>query len=119
MKKSLIILITLVSSLSHAVYKCVPDRSIDINGSSNTDYITKYSPYTKIVASTISRCSKDSKGKNSCDDYKVDKLEHDKNVNIKKFYYFRGQFNVQIFSDLTFVEDNGRGSIYFGKCDDI
>ena len=35
---------------------------------------------------------------------------------IKKYYRFRGQFDVQLFPSLFFVENNGRGGIAFGKC---
>ena len=55
-------------------------------------------------------------GKITCDEHEADHVEFDPNVKIKKFYYFLGQFNVQIFSNLSFVEDNGRGDIAFGQC---
>jgi len=35
---------------------------------------------------------------------------------IAKYYYFDGQFDVQIFPNLSFIENNGRGDIAFGKC---
>ena len=35
---------------------------------------------------------------------------------IAKYYYFDGQFGVQIFSGLSFIENKGRGDIAFGKC---
>lgn len=63
------------------------------------------------------RCSfTPSEGKVTCDKYEVDKLVYDENVKIKKFYVFKSQFDVQIFSDLNFIENNGRGGIAFGKC---
>ena len=37
-------------------------------------------------------------------------------VKIKKFYVFDSQFDVQLFADLTFVENDGRTGISFGKC---
>ena len=51
------------------------------------------------------------------DRYEVDKIEFDKNVKLVKYYLSRSQFDVQIFSDLSFVENNGRGDVAFGKCD--
>lgn len=30
--------------------------------------------------------------------------------------YFRGQFDVQLFTNLYFIEKNGRGDIATGKC---
>ncbi len=35
---------------------------------------------------------------------------------IKKFYVFRSQFDVQVYPDLSFIENNGRGGIAFGTC---
>ena len=52
----------------------------------------------------------------TCDRYEVDKIVFDEKVNIRKYYAFRSQFDVQVFSDLHFVENNGRGGIAFGKC---
>ena len=53
----------------------------------------------------------------TCDRYEVDKVVLDENVKIKKFYVFRSQFDVQVFSDLFFIENNGRGGIAFGNCE--
>jgi hypothetical protein len=65
----------------------------------------------------VSRCSHSNiKGKVTCDRYEVDRIEYDKNVNIRKYYIFRSQYNIQMFKDFTFVEDNGRGGISYGKC---
>ena len=52
----------------------------------------------------------------TCDRYEVDKIMFDANAKIKKFYLFGSQADVQIFSDLSFVENNGRGSVAYGKC---
>jgi hypothetical protein len=66
----------------------------------------------------VSRCSYSMiAGKETCDHYVIDRIEHDKNANIKKYYLFRSQFNVQLFSNLTFIEDNGRGWISYGTCE--
>jgi hypothetical protein len=66
---------------------------------------------------TISRCSSaTSIAAVTCDDYEVDFIDEDPYVGHKKYYYFRGQLDVQIFNDLSFVENNGRGIIAFGKC---
>lgn len=66
---------------------------------------------------TLSRCSfAPSQKKVTCDEYQVDKIAEDRNVGIKKYYVFKSQFDVQIFSSLRFVENNGRGGIAFGQC---
>lgn len=61
---------------------------------------------------TVARC--DSKA--PCVEYRVDHFEFTRNVNVSKYYYFRGQFDIQIFGDGSFIENNGRGIIAFGKC---
>jgi hypothetical protein len=55
-------------------------------------------------------------GRVTCDRYKINRVEIDPVAKIKKLYVFRSQFNLQLFASLTFVEDNGRGSISFGTC---
>jgi hypothetical protein len=66
----------------------------------------------------VSRCSHTtSQGKVTCDRYEVDRIEYDENFNIKKYYIFNSQYNIQIFyENLLFIEDNGRGGISFGNC---
>lgn len=65
----------------------------------------------------VDRCSvKPSEGKLSCDTYDIDRMEVDKYVGYKKFYLFRSQFDVQLFPDMKFIENNGRGGIAMGTC---
>lgn len=69
---------------------------------------------------TLSRCSYSPINKKiTCDTYQVDKVVFDEKVLIKKFYVFNSQFDIQLFSDLTFLENNGRGDISYGKCEII
>jgi hypothetical protein len=66
----------------------------------------------------VSRCYYTAnEGKVTCDRYEVDRIEYDENVNVKKYYIFSQQYNIQIyFKNLLFVEDNGRGAISYGNC---
>lgn len=65
----------------------------------------------------VERCSfVASANRVTCDRYKVDPVVADKNVDFKKFYLFRSQFDVQIFRDLSFIENNGRGGLAYGVC---
>jgi hypothetical protein len=65
----------------------------------------------------VSRCSFASrKNKVTCDDYSADHVAIDQNIGARKYYVFDSQFDVQIFADLSFVENNGRGGIAFGRC---
>ncbi len=65
----------------------------------------------------VSRCFfAPSAGKVTCDRYKIDRVSIDENMKIKKYYLFRSQFDFQVFDDLSFVENNGRGGVSYGKC---
>jgi len=57
-----------------------------------------------------------SKKEKKCDLIKVDKIHHDFENKLKKYYYFKGHYDFQLFGDLVFIENNGRGEIRYGKC---
>lgn len=68
----------------------------------------------------LERCSFDtSKNRVTCDKYSVDRVEFDRYVNIKKFYHYSSQFDVQLYPDMRFVENNGRGGISYGICEKL
>jgi len=46
----------------------------------------------------------------------MDKIVLDENARIRKYYLFRSQFDVQLYPDSSFIENNGRGSVAYGKC---
>lgn len=66
----------------------------------------------------VSRCAQTAgEGKVACERYVVDRIEYDEKANIKKYYVFSSQYNIQIFfENLLFVEDNGRGGVSYGNC---
>lgn len=114
--------IFLASPAGAAQYSCAVKNKFDIARQYSKDDINKGAFSVKIkdeqTSALISRCSFSiSADKITCDEYEVDKIVYDKNAKIKKFYVFRSQFDIQIFSDLTFVENNGRGGIGFGSCE--
>jgi len=105
-----------------ATFKCSVTKKINSERTYSKERLSKYR-YSVIIEdngskdSFFSRCSYSPIAKkDTCDRYKVDKIANDTNVNIKKYYIFQSQFNVQIFKNLSFVEDNGRADIAFGKC---
>ena len=61
---------------------------------------------------TISRCD----ALAPCDENRIDHFEFDRFVNASKYYFFRGQYDVQVFTDGRFIENNGRGTLAFGRC---
>lgn len=66
----------------------------------------------------LERCAfSQSAGKVTCNRHKVDRVEFDANLKVRKFYVFDSQLNFQIFPDLSSLEDNGRGSIQYGRCE--
>lgn len=104
-----------------AEYDCRVEKKFDSENTYTTNQIEKGQFSVKIEDSGggtfVSRCSfSSSANKVTCDRYQVDKVVFDKKVRIKKFYVFGSQFDVQLFADLSFVENNGRGGIAYGKC---
>ena len=102
-------------------YSCQVNAKYDFGKVYTKDEIKKWQFGAKIEdlgnEAFISRCSYSSiEGKVTCDRYKVDRVEYDKKVSIKKYYVFRSQYNIQLFRDLSFLEDNGRGGISYGGC---
>ena len=67
--------------------------------------------------SEVGRCSyQTSAGRVTCDFYDVDYVSRDIFTDHRKFYYFSGQFDVQVFGSGKFVENNGRGTFAYGDC---
>lgn len=118
--------VLLVSVNVHAaIYDCKVTKKFDTENVYSKEAIErgKFSVMVRDTQSpTLSRCSFiQSQGAVTCDEYQVDKIAQAAKVGIKKFYYFDGQFDVQIFpavgsGPMTFVENNGRGGIAFGTC---
>lgn len=122
--KALIILCFSISFMtgSHALeYFCPVSKKQDFDNSYSLEQLSNSMFSVKVNhrdnLATISRCSYvSSQGKVTCDDYQVDYIHKDTNVGHVKYYYFNGQFDLQVFSNLDFIENNGRGSIGFGSC---
>ena len=119
------ILLTLVSTAAIAVesknYNCKVLRKFDKNQQYSSAKI-KEMQFSNLVEESdkeiyVSRCGfQTSVGKVTCDRYKIDKVVNDGFVNIKKYYLFNSQFDFQLYDDLSFVENNGRGGISYGVC---
>jgi len=136
MKKIIFILgFLLVAGNTQAVeYNCIATMATDSSGEWSKEIIKKWTPSIKVkhyhraskLPSTISRCSYSQiEGKITCDTYPIDHYETSLVANglmfIDKFYYYRGQVDVQIFlktgeKSSDYIENNGRGTVYRGKC---
>ena len=124
MKKTLFLFLLFQSSLVFSSsYDCVVSRKTDFDNEIPLSIIQKYKYSVKIKDTSkpeLERCSfTPSEKRVTCDRYSVDRVEVDKFVGIKKFYYFTGQFDVQLYPDMKFVENNGRGGISYGKCEKL
>ncbi len=102
-------------------YACEVTRKFDREREYTAEQIAKLQYSNRVEESYesafVSRCSfAPSAGKVTCDRYKIDRVSFDENMKIKKYYLFRSQFDFQVFDDLSFVENNGRGGVSYGKC---
>ena len=120
--KLIISLFLFLPTIVQAVeYGCKVTKKLDSEREYTAQQLSK-SQFSVLIeeirdSSFLSRCSfVSSEGKVTCDRYKVDRVSFDKYVNIKKYYVFDSHFDVQLFSNLTFIENNGRGDIAYGKC---
>jgi hypothetical protein len=105
-----------------ANYDCKVERKFDTEREYTSEYIKKLKFSVRLeekgMEAVVSRCSfSPSAAQVTCDRYIVDKITFDENIKAKKFYLFASQFDFQLFSNSSFVENNGRGSIAYGKCD--
>ena len=120
----------LVANQAYAVeYYCEVTKKVDSENEYSAEMIRRFHYANKLEEignkAFISRCSfSPSEGKETCDRYEVDHIERFPVTNaetlekrfIVKYYYYRGQLDFQIFPDMSFVENNGRGGIQYGKC---
>jgi hypothetical protein len=121
--KILLIGLLISTNVYSSSYDCVVSHKTDFDNEIPLSIIQKYKYSVKIKDTPkpeLERCSfTPSEKKVTCDKYSVDRVEVDKYVGIKKFYYFTGQFDVQLYPDMKFVENNGRGGISYGKCEKL
>jgi hypothetical protein len=121
MKILLTILAFITSNTVYAfTYDCQVSKKFDSERSYSQAEIEKWKFSIKIIDLSppqLARCSHSTSTNSiTCDTYKVDKVSVDEHINAKKFYHFSSQFDVQLFRDLSFIENNGRGGFAYGKC---
>jgi len=119
--KIFLLLLLFPTIVYSTIYECKVSRKVGPENIVSESELKKWMFSIKIYDTTkpeLERCSFSlSQNKVTCDKYQVDRVEVDKWVGIKKFYFFKGQFDVQLFSDLSFIENNGRGGVSYGKCE--
>lgn len=122
MKRYVFALLIAIPAYAHAVeYECTITKKLSVDTEYSESELSN-GKFSVIIeehgfGTFLSRCSfVQSESKVTCDRYEVDKVVVDNNVKIKKYYVFDSHFDVQLFSDLTFIENNGRGGLAFGSC---
>jgi hypothetical protein len=125
MKKILLAFLLLHVAFSHAgSFECKVEKkySADLSVIQTKQEVDKSNFNIKVQEAqdtTVKRCSyAPSQNAVTCDTYSADRVEFTNTqfVKIKKFYVTNSQYDIQIFEDLSFIENNGRGSIAYGKC---
>jgi hypothetical protein len=123
MRAAIIALMLMIGSQAGAAeYKCEVTKKLDAENNYTAAHLKKWQFSVRVKdygnKAILSRCSfSSSAGRVTCDDYEATLVNSDPIAGHKKYYYFHGHFDVQIFANLNFVENNGRGSIGFGKCE--
>jgi len=105
-------------------YRCPATRKYDLDTTYSPEEIKDRQFSTRLKELPdglfLFRCAfSNYAGKVDCTRYKVDRVEVNQDLKIKKYYAFGSQFNLQIFSDLKSVEDDGLGGLQYGKCEII
>ena len=115
------ILLTVATQAGAAEYQCEITKKFDAENNYPAAHLKKWQLSVRVKdygdKAILSRCSfSSSAGRVTCDDYEATFVNSDPTAGQKKYYYFRGHFDFQIFANLDFVKNNGRGSIGFDKC---
>ena len=105
-----------------ATFDCRVEQKFDSGGVHAAESLKAFRPRVVVHVTEdgaqLLRCSisPSAGGVETCDEYEVDHIVSDGRVGVSKYYYFEGQFDMQIFPDGYFVENNGRGTVSFGRC---
>lgn len=125
MKIQIVALAVIVAEISTAgTFECKVENkySADLSVIQTKQEVEKSNFNIKVQEgqdTTVKRCSfAPSQNAVTCDTYTADRVEFTNTpfVKIKKFYVTNSQYDIQIFEDLSFIENNGRGSFAYGKC---
>ncbi|WP_225413195.1 hypothetical protein [Stigmatella hybrida] len=122
MRLLLILLMTVPLSAVADIYECKVTRKVYATGEDSPADLKKWQPSTILEInqsspSYASRCAYSTIAKKvTCDRYEMDRVDVDPNVGHIKMYRFTSQMTVQLFANLNFMEDMGRGIVSFGKC---
>lgn len=116
------LLLLLPAAVLAQTYACTVEKRYDLRRAYTREQTKKGQFSVRLAeernSATLRRCAFESKRRKiSCDTpLPADRIEFDATTKRKKFYFFASQAEMQLFSDLRFVDNNGRGGISFGTC---
>jgi len=121
MLRSILVALLLSTGLQAGELECTVERQLDREREYSSVDMERGRYSVRIEeregAAFVSRCSfSPSAERVTCDRLKVDKVSVADITGIKKYYHLGSQSDVQVFPDLSFLENNGRGGIAFGRC---
>jgi len=68
----------------------------------------------------VTRCARDPARKEThCERIQIDWVTRDDARATRKFYRIDRQYDLQLFFDRTFVENDGNGTVYHGRCNAV
>ena len=122
--KSLLIAAFTIQAAYGATYVCKVDKqyAADLSAIRSKAEVEKFRFVITIKEGakvTLDRCSfSPSQNAVTCDNHEPDRVEftNTQYVKTKKFYLTKAHYDIQIFEDLQFIENNGRAGIATGKC---
>jgi hypothetical protein len=102
--------------------ECLVDRKFNVNGEVSQSELAHWQFTVRIVELNdtviLQRCSFSSAADQvTCDSYPAEHVSVSPGFAVTKYYSLFHQFDVQVWPDGQFIENNGRGSIAFGHCD--
>ena len=116
-----LILITIGSSVLAEEYYCPVTAKRDFYGPYSVERLRLSQYSIRIIdddsGAQLSRCylpSLDQEAK--CESFSVDRVELDAATGHRKYYVFQAHYDVQLFEGLSFVENNGVGTVAWGRC---
>lgn len=123
LKSAAVLLTTAATSLSAEVYICNVNYKVEfLDGfvyPAERLLASQFQVRIDTSLNLISSCSVPPYATQStCDVYQIDHTQRSQTSSstIIKYYYLYGQFDVQVFGDGKFIENNGRGGLASGVC---
>jgi len=86
------------------------------------DYLERIRPTVRVEESlqgaVVTRCARDPAWKRvDCQRIEIDWVDVNAGAGSRKYYRFAEHYDLQIFFDRSFVENDGRGVVYHGQCE--